>query len=119
MSKQATKSAKNRPFLLVLLLGLCGTVAHDREGLELRLRCLFLEKRLLHWDKLDSTLKLLSFCCYRSISAQLSRFLAIFYSRFRLRLNVRECVRYKLVRRGVRETTNFTQTSPRGSTGQT
>ena len=76
--------AKNRPFLLVLLLGLCGTVAHDREGLELHLRCLCLEKRLLYWDKLDSTLKLLSFCCYRSISAQLSRFLAIFLANLRL-----------------------------------
>ena len=55
MSKQATKRAKNRPFLLVFALGLCGTVAHDREGLELHLRCLCLDKRLLHWDKLDST----------------------------------------------------------------
>ena len=53
-------------------------------GLELYLRCLCLEKRLLHWDKLDSTLKLLLFCCYRSISAQLSRFLAIFLANLRL-----------------------------------
>ena len=40
VSKQATKTAKNQPFLSISPLGLCGTVASNKEASKLHLRIL-------------------------------------------------------------------------------
>ena len=44
VSKQATKMAKNGPFLSILPLGLCGTVASNKEASKLHFRYPRLEK---------------------------------------------------------------------------